>query len=114
MLSRGVGVSACWLGFYYRFRNLLGNRPFVEVEDFGSRALSCETTGQLISAKFSDVNCSSVPFTLLVKAQLSWQYFWCQVQAYDEAPHKSSLYNTVSIVLLDSSWRVSTKPFRVT
>lgn len=55
-----MGVSACRLDSEIWETDL-------RVQDFGSRALSCETAGQLIPADASDVNHSSVLFTVLVK-----------------------------------------------
>lgn len=52
----------------------------MEVEDFGSSTLSCETTGQLISLDFSGVNYISVVLTSVEKRrQIFLPYFWCQV-----------------------------------
>lgn len=64
---------------------LLGMRPFVEVKEFGSRTLSCETTGQLTSLGFPDVNYSTVLFSLVAyKGQTALQHFWCRARPYDE------------------------------
>lgn len=71
---------------------LLGMRPFVEVKEFGSRTLSCETTGQLTSLGFPDVNYSTVLFSLVAyKGQTALQHFWCHAWPYDETLQKSQI-----------------------
>lgn len=48
----------------------------MEAKDFGSRALSCETTGQLTPSDFSDVNPSPVLSTLLEGRQSPQKGSW--------------------------------------
>lgn len=62
--------------------SLLGMRPFVEVKEFGSRTLSCETTRQLTFLGFPDVNYSTVLFSSAAyKGQTALQLFWCHARA---------------------------------
>lgn len=69
----------------------------MEAKDFGSRALSCETTGQLTLSDFSDVNSSSVLFTLLEGRQNPQQGSWfSHMMKHHIKPHIKRRFTALS------------------